>query len=222
MSKTLNHSDFIPAKESKLYIFFFKWYCRWLFGRRFHRVWIQQQYQPLGKSTLYILNHHSWWDGLTPLLLNEFRFKQNARAIMEDRQIRQFPFFTRIGAMSISRENMRSAIVTLASASEWLNGNNNSLYLYPEGKITDPCDKITFESGLMRILRDATDCDIVPIAMHFSMSRSDKPELFINVGPKLDRIHHPTLESFESNLQALLNSTKTLSHFENHRFEKMI
>jgi 1-acyl-sn-glycerol-3-phosphate acyltransferase len=222
MAKNAIETDFIPANESKLYIFFFKWYCRWLFARRFHRVWILQNYSPMGRNTLYILNHNSWWDGLTPLVLNEFRFGQNARAVMEDRQIREFPFFTRIGAMSINRGNMRSALRTLEAASEWLNGRNNSLFLYPEGKITSACEPITFESGLMRILRNASDCDVVPIAMHFSLTTADKPEMFIHVGNALNRSENTSIEAFQMNLQELLNQTRTASLSKAHGFDRLI
>jgi 1-acyl-sn-glycerol-3-phosphate acyltransferase len=214
--------DFLPANESKLYIFFFKWYCRWLFARRFHRVWIRQEYNPDGRNTLYILNHNSWWDGLTPLLLNEFRFGQNARAIMEDRQIRKFPFFTRIGAMSISRENMRSALATLAAASQWLKSSNNSLFLYPEGKITNPCEPIRFEGGLMRILKKSPECDIVPIALHISVAEADRPELFIHVGTEIDRNENYTLISFQNHLQDMLNKARSQSLQKDRQYDRLI
>lgn len=218
-SKNTIDGDFIPANESKLVILFFKWYVRYLFGKRFRNVWLQRDYNPESRSTLYFLNHHSWWDGITPLLLNEFVLNQKARAIMEDVQIRKFRFFTKIGAMSINRTNIRSAMITLKAASDWLKKENTSLFLYPEGKITNPHDPIRFESGLMRIKKWSPNCDIVPIAMYISHQRDNKPELFIQIGPPC---RMETLQDHETALQQLLVQTRTDSLSENHGYTRLI
>ncbi|MDX1586425.1 MAG: hypothetical protein R3222_06770, partial [Balneolaceae bacterium] len=60
--------DFIPARESSLFIALFSRYVRFLFWRRFSNIWIRQEYKPNSYSkTVYYLNHHSWWDGIIPL-----------------------------------------------------------------------------------------------------------------------------------------------------------
>ena len=96
------NSDFIPAKESRPVINFFTTYTNFMLWRRFRDIHVQQLYLPDSNSkTVYFMNHHYWWDGLLPLYLNENRFKQKARALMEDKQMREYPFFSRIGAFSI-------------------------------------------------------------------------------------------------------------------------
>lgn len=217
--------EFIPANENRLVKWFFKWYTRWLFKRRFERIWLNLEYAPsLEQSTLYFANHHLWWDGLSPLLLNDFVFGQRARAIMEDKQMLKYRFFSRIGAFSIDRENARSALYTLDVASDWLQGAGNSLYLYPEGKITLPTDPLVFEPGIVRIIKNAPEADVVPIAYVLSNRSGAKPELFINVGkpispdPYLSK--NDQLEILRLNLEALLTETMRLSTVLKHGFKQ--
>src|SRR5699024_12638087 len=92
-------------------------------------VWLKQDDPPNNNATtIYYLNHHSWWDGLIPLLLNEFRFRQQARALMEDEQMREHPYFSKIGAFSIKRSDKKSAIRSLRYAIRYFERHNASLF----------------------------------------------------------------------------------------------
>lgn len=221
--KSLAPEGFIPAKESRFVILFFKWYTYWLCKRRFSSVWLDHHASiPDEKSVLFIVNHHSWWDGLIPLLLNEFVFHKRARAIMEDKQMKQFSFFSRIGAMSINRENVRSAVYTLQQAAEWLNKPNTSLYLFPEGKITNPAAPIKIEGGVLRILKSAPDCIMVPISLHISTQRGDKPELFIRVGAAVEPEKRTALPAIQGVMQDGLDRLREDSLVHNHKFKKIV
>lgn len=219
---------FIPTQENKFYLLFFKWYVRGLFGRRFSRVWLKKSYMPAaGQSTLYFLNHHSWWDGLIPLLLNDFVFYQRARAIMEDKQMREYGFFSKIGAFSIDRNNPRSALFSLDYASDWLNEPGNSIYLYPEGTITTPCTPLRFESGILRIRLNSPEADVVPIALVISHRRSDKPELFVHVGkPTLSVGPNPTkaeqLDYLQQSLRVIVDQTGEDALSGDHGYQRLI
>jgi 1-acyl-sn-glycerol-3-phosphate acyltransferase len=178
--------SFIPPKIDWFTITFFKWYVKYLCKKRFENVWIRTNYKSeKGESTLYLLNHHYWWDGLIPLLLNEYVFKQDARAIMEEKQMKIFPFFSRVGAFSIDRANLKSAMFSLDFAGEWLQGSGNSVYLYPEGKITNTCDNLSIESGFTRILKNYKGFDTVLIALFITYDKFDKPELYIDVSESI-------------------------------------
>lgn len=180
--------DFIPANESPLFIKGFRLYTRLLFKRKFARVWLKQDYQPDETAkTIYYLNHHSWWDGLIPFLLNEYCFHQQARALMEDKQMRQYPFFSRIGAFSINREDKKAAIRSLRYAVTSLERPNACLFIYPEGKITPPGAPLHFEGGLTWLTRQLPDVDVVPIGIYMHTMRHAKPELHLQVGSPVKR-----------------------------------
>ncbi|MDR8391822.1 lysophospholipid acyltransferase family protein [Aliifodinibius sp. S!AR15-10] len=221
--------EFIPAKESTWFIRIFKWYTWLLFKRRFSRVWLRQDYKPGKKSkTIYFLNHNSWWDGLIPLLLNEFRLKQQARALMEDRQMEQYRFFQKIGAFSINRNYPRKAVTSMRYAVQSMQRNNACLFVYPEGKITPVGSKLQFEGGLAWIyskVRDL-DVDIVPIAIHIQTIRKDKPELHLHVGEAVEvpgtLNNKKRTQLLQEKLQSLLNDLRSTAGFDDSGYERFL
>lgn len=215
---------FIPAQESRLFIRLFRVYVRLLFKRRFKQVWIRQQYRPGAESkTVYYLNHHSWWDGIIPLLLNEYRFKQQARALMEDKQMKKYAFFKRIGAFSIDREDPKKALTSLRYAVESMQRKNASLFIYPEGTITAAGTQPSFEGGLTWLHAQLPEVDFVPIGIYMHTIRSDKPELHLHVGksvtvnaalPRQDKT-----QRFEETLSYLLDELKATAGFDDSVYD---
>lgn len=221
--------EFIPANESKWFIKVFKWYTWLLFKRRFSRIWLRQQYQPQGdRKTVYFLNHNSWWDGLIPFLLNEFRFHQQARALMEDRQMEQYKFFRMIGAFSIHRDDPRKAITSLRYAVQSMQRPNASLFVYPEGEITPAGSKLEFEGGLAWLHSKLMDLkvDFVPIAIHMHTIRNDKPELYLDIGEPAevpgDLSNEERTHLFEKKLQSMLQKLSWSAGFDDSDFEQFL
>jgi 1-acyl-sn-glycerol-3-phosphate acyltransferase len=166
---------------------FFRMYTRNLFRRRFRKVYYDGPYSAdSNRSTLYYMNHASWWDALIPFLLNEYHFRQNARALMDLHQLKRYPFFRKIGVFSVDRENARSALHSLNRTREWLEGENNSIYLFPQGGIRNEFSPIVFEHGIGWLAKSCRNCDIVPLAIHINSVRGDKPDLFLRTGNALE------------------------------------
>lgn len=219
--------DFHPAKESQIFIKCFRLYTWFLFKRRFKRVWIKQEYQPYSScKTLYFLNHHSWWDGLIPFLLNEFRFHQLGRAVMEDKQIIKYPFFQKLGAFSINREDPQKAIKSLRYAVSSFERDHSSLFIYPEGTITPTGSAMDFEGGLAWLHNELDDVDFVPIAIHIHTIRHDKPELHLHVGShiriKKSLSKEEKTRHFESILDDMLNKLRATAGFDDSEFKKFL
>lgn len=169
--------------ESRFLIWFFTTYTRWLYWRTFAKVDIRSEYVPdANQSTLYVLNHHYWFDALTPLLLNHTYFHQRLMAIMDRVQLEKRPFFAKLGAIPIDRSHARSAVKTLDQASDWLNEPGTCVFLYPQGKLTDSIEPIVLESGVVRLIENAPMADVVPIGMHIHFRNGPKPELVIRIG----------------------------------------
>jgi chlorobactene lauroyltransferase len=225
LSKKIN--TFIPARESKWFIFIFDFYVRLLFRRRFKNIWIDQQYQPGKESgTIYYLNHTSWWDGLIPLLLNQKIFKQKARAMMEDRQMRQHRFFSKIGAFSVNLENPRSAVKSLRYAVESMERPNSCLFIYPEGKIVPfTGDRPSFKKGLGWISNQCPEVDVVPVGICIHTARHDKPELFIRIGEPVKADHSLDSETlneiFEDEMGNLLSLLQMDAYGELGKFRRL-
>lgn len=219
--------NFIPAKESALFIKVFRIYTRFLFKRRFSRVWLKQDYYPGDQSkTIYYLNHHSWWDGLIPLLLNEYRFNQQARAMMEDKQMLEHPFFQKIGAFSINREDKRQSVTALRYAVQSFERPNASLFIYPEGRTTPAGTPLRFEGGLAWLNQRLPQVDVVPIGIYMHTIRHDKPELHLQVGaPVQSDASLSTNEQsryFEQALESILTSLRQKAGFDDSPFERLL
>jgi len=224
----VKHTEFIPAKESTWFIALFERYVRLLFWRRFKRVWVHEGYRPTKESkTIYYLNHSSWWDGLIPLLLNQKLFRQNARAMMEDKQMRQHSFFKRIGAFSVNLENPRAVIRSLRYAVDSFERPNSSLFIYPEGAIVPfSTNKPSFKKGLAWIAQKSPEADVVPIGVYIHIAAYDKPELFLKVGEQLsfdNSDNHEELNHFfEKKLGELLEDLVKEAHDGKNNFSRLI
>ncbi|CAN5346831.1 hypothetical protein BH23BAC3_BH23BAC3_16390 [soil metagenome] len=179
---------FLPARESTLFSKLFEWYTDWLFWRRFDTIHIQSDYKPdPGQKTIYYLNHSSWWDGLIPFLLNQKKFRQNARGMMEDKQLHRYPFFRRLGVFSINLSSPRSSMQSMRYAVKSMQRPNASLYIYPQGKIVPfSIDNLNFQKGIGWLAKKIPDADIVPVAIYIHTKKSDKPRLEILVGEKVE------------------------------------
>jgi 1-acyl-sn-glycerol-3-phosphate acyltransferase len=217
--------NFIPADESPFFIWFFEHYTRWSLKKRFKQVWVKQDYHPDSSSrTVYYLNHNLWWDGLIPLYLNEKFFHQKARALMEDKQMRQYTFFSKIGAFSINLENPKASLTSLRYAVDSFERENACLFIYPEGTITPASDSAPdFKQGLAWLYTKTEDIDFVPIHIYSHFLRSSKPELFLSIGESVN--HDKTLdrsnltELFEADIQYLNTQTRAVAGFSDEGFK---
>lgn len=205
----------------------FRIYTWLLFKRRFKNVWLKQEYQPESDSkTVYFLNHHSWWDGLIPFLLNEFRFRQEARALMEDKQMKQYKFFQKIGAFSINRDDPRKAITSLRYAVQSFQREHASLFIYPEGSITPVGSQMKFEGGLAWLYSKLPNVDFVPIGVYMHTIRNDKPELHLHIGtpvtPEKSLSNKKKTEKFEKGLEKILDTLRESAGFNNDGYEHFL
>lgn len=178
---------FIPAKESALFKKSFGLYVRLLFKYRFKKVWIHQKYQPARNArSVYFLNHTSWWDGLIPLLLNQTKFQQQARALMELEQMQNYPFFKWLGTFSIDTEDRAHTLTSLRYAVDSMQRRNASLFIYPEGEIRPASIQKKFAPGIGWLYSQLSEADFVPAGIHIHTVRSNKPELHIWVDEPME------------------------------------
>lgn len=217
--------NIIPADESRFFIWFFDRYTRWSLKRRFNQVWVKQGYQPDSTSkTVYFLNHNLWWDGLIPLYLNCNFFHQNARALMEDKQMRQYTFFSKIGAFSINLEDPKASISSLRYAVESMERDNASLFIYPEGTITPPSESApNFKDGLAWIYSKTEHVDFVPVHIYAHFMNSSKPELYLSIGESVN--HDKSLSRseltklFENDIQQINGQTRAVAGVSDEGFK---
>jgi 1-acyl-sn-glycerol-3-phosphate acyltransferase len=184
---SVKSTAFIPASERPWFIALWKWYVPFLFRRRFNAVHYSGPLPPSGRSALVYSNHFYWWDAMTPFLLSHRVFKKQPRAVMEDKQMRRFPFFAWIGVFSVDRNEKKALLTTLRYAVDTLQDVSRCLFLYPNGGFTDPGAPLPpFEPGLHWIAANAPEAAVMPLAYFIDHRNGDKPDLYISCGNPLE------------------------------------
>ncbi len=147
---------------------------------------------------------------------------------MEDHQMKQYPFFKKIGAFSVNRDDPRKAITSLRYAVQSMRRRHASLFVYPEGKITPPGTDPVFEGGLgwLHSKLVSEDIDFVPVAIHIHTLRHDKPELHLHVGTPVETStgvnNDKRTEQFEQHLRTMLQNLRAVAGLEDGDFERFI
>lgn len=182
-------------------------------------------YSDWNRSILFVGTHHSWWDGLIPLLLNELVFNMQGRAIMDEEQLKNYPFFRRIGTFGINRKHPRKAIQSLNYAAQMLNdapkNKRVGLWFYPQGKIVSSEDPVRIESGISFLAKQLKpkQAMIVPFSTYSHTMFRDRPELFIRFGAPISPglLTSPSLvDALQQILDHLYRSVKQEgTHFKN-------
>lgn len=177
----------LEANRSIWFERIFAVYNRNLLKRRFHSL------QVLGLNILKLkeeklpliiyANHSSWWDGLVIFeILRKFDFENFV--MMEEKHLRKFFLFRKLGAFSIVRENPREAVKSINYAASLLKEKSTrTVLIFPQGEIqpNDICP-IRFFNGLARIIEKTGKCQAVEISLRYEFLENFKPEIFVKIG----------------------------------------
>lgn len=158
----------------------FKWLSRFLIKRGFNSVTIDGRFADNGGAVLIIANHISWWDGFWIEYLNNKIFSRKFYFMMLEEQLRKYWYFQYSGGYSIKKKS-RSIVESISYSVELLTHPENLVLVFPQGQIHSLYqDKIVFEKGIERIVRNASpDTQIVFVANLIDYLSDSKPNLFI-------------------------------------------
>lgn len=128
-------------------------------------------------------NHPSWWDAVLPVILSNQVFRHDAYAMMEEKQMRQYGFFRRIGCFSVVREHPREAVKSLRFATDLLRNRSRVLWIFPQGTLISAEKRpLHFYNGTAHLLRALGDVTSVPVAFRYEFVEKERPEVFIAFG----------------------------------------
>jgi 1-acyl-sn-glycerol-3-phosphate acyltransferase len=159
-------------------------YNRNLLKRRFHSLRARglEHLRAADGPTIVLANHSSWWDGLVAFEIFR-RAGTDAFVLMDEANLRKYPFFRRLGAFSIDRSNPKKALESFAYAAELAaDKRTRSFLIFPQGRIVPATCPIVFEAGVVRLLERLTPCRVVTLALAYSFGSEFKPEIFAGAG----------------------------------------
>lgn len=176
----------ISARKSFWFERVFAIYNRNLIARRFEGLRVAglehlRERQPGVPLVLYA-NHSSWWDGLIAFQLSRACGLEQY-AMMEERQLREFPFHRKLGAFGVVRENARDAVRSIEYAGELLAGTNRALWIFPQGEtLPNEARPLVLYNGAARIIERAGVADAVPVALRYEFLDGYRPEALVRIG----------------------------------------
>jgi 1-acyl-sn-glycerol-3-phosphate acyltransferase len=201
--------DLVPVSRPLLALF--RIYVRWYVRQHFNamRVAHSERWQvaPAVDSPLIVcVNHASWWDPLTGLLLSEFLLSGTHLYVpMDEAALEHFGLFKRLGAFPVQMGTTRGAAQFLRSSMQVLRRKRAVLWITPQGAFTDVRARpVTLQSGLAVLAKRVPGVTIIPMAFEYTFWNERLPEILINVGEPLVLAKDGTVPD-----QAALQATMT-------------
>ncbi len=199
----------LKAKKSVWFERVFGVYNRNLLKRRFENLYFAgaENLRPDVRPTIVVANHTSWWDGLVCFEIFKF-VGADGFVFMEEKHLRRYSLFRRLGAFSIDRDHPRSAIESFDYAAQLASEKPDRTFLiFPQGKIVpDGLRPIVFESGIERVIDRLLPCRVVPLALAYKHRGEFKPEIFASAGVPMLFSDREDAKSVAANLATNLES----------------
>ncbi|REJ78376.1 MAG: acyl-phosphate glycerol 3-phosphate acyltransferase [Acidobacteria bacterium] len=203
----------LTAAKSRWFENLFALYNSNLLRRRFHSFRIKGlpglTEPDRSKPLILYANHTSWWDGLAAFQISRAAHL-DAYLMMEERQLRRYFLFRKLGAFSVVRENPREAYRTLEYAADLLYEDpGRCLWIFPQGKIT-PAGKrpLGFYKGIGKLVEIAGDCRVAPVVFRYEFEGEYKPSIYAAVAECEVFVsgREVTVDAFEKEMEDLLLS----------------
>jgi hypothetical protein len=175
------------VRPSRRLVALFDLYLRWYIGRHFHGLRVahgERFLREVEGPTIVYLNHPSWWDPLTCMIVAR-RFLPNAEHYgpMDEAALKRYRFFGKLGLFPVELNTTRGAMQFLRSAGEIAATPNALLWLTPQGCFADPrLFPVVFKDGLGALLSRLPAATLLPLAIEYVFWDERLPEILVNVG----------------------------------------
>jgi hypothetical protein len=142
---------------------------------------------PADGPLIAYMNHPGWWDGYMAFFLDQEVLPAGFTSyiMMEERQLRDFRFFSYCGAFSINRTIPGDSERTITWISDRMRRRPDSLlWILPQGRIV-PNDRrpLTIYPGIARVAQQVGNALLWPVALRYEFLGEQRPEAFIRAGP---------------------------------------
>lgn len=195
----------------------FCWYARGYLRKHFNAVRVapppagfpdaRSASQPL----IVFMNHASWWDPLTALLLAErFWPGRPVYAPMDAAALRRYPFFRRLGIFGVEPGSPAGALVFLRTAAGVLREPESILWLTPQGRFADVRERpVTFAPGLSHLVRRLERGLLLPLAVEYVFWEERTPEILARFGTVLSvaELRGSSAAAVQGRLESALQTT---------------
>jgi 1-acyl-sn-glycerol-3-phosphate acyltransferase len=151
--------------------------------KHFHAVRMLTPPPPLeGRPAIVFLNHASWWDPLTCMVLARHFFPgRRHHAPIDAIALEKYRFLLKLGMFPLDRHSRAGVAAFLRTAASLLADDATMLWITPEGQFTDSRTRPTvLRPGVGHLARLAPAARIVPLAIEYTFWNERHPELLLN------------------------------------------
>jgi len=175
----------IPAAKNPLVERWFRGYVRRYLRRSFHRVLLLGDLPRAPEGPLLVcVNHSSWWDLLLGFWLSREVLGWDSYGPMDQRQLRRYPIFTRLGVFGVDRESLQGGREFVSYATTLLAGSRRALWITAQGAIVSNSRRpVRYYSGVAHLARALAPCHVLTVALDYEFWDEKLPEAFVSVGP---------------------------------------
>ena len=179
----------MTARRSPLLVSLFSAYVRRYAARHFHAVRLSRAVGAPAdshKPILVVLNHPSWWDPLTCIVLTQLFPNRTHYAPMEAAALARYRFFERLGFFGIEPGTVGGGIGFLRTSMAILAGPQNMLWVTAQGRFVDPRQRpLRLQAGVGRLAAHLSDGVILPLALEYPFWNERKAEALARFGEPL-------------------------------------
>lgn len=161
---------------------FFLYLKHYLFKKHLGKIVVDGKWPDRNGPTLYIINHSAWWDGLILFYLIQSQSQKAHYVMMDEKGLRRYPFFRKIGAFSVNKDKPRDLMHTFNYMAGLMN-DAHPVWVFPQGKVEhQDAVPYVFQKGLGRMMTLIDNIHVVPVTLHYAFLEEQKPVVSIQIG----------------------------------------
>jgi 1-acyl-sn-glycerol-3-phosphate acyltransferase len=175
-------------------------YVGWKVRGMFRGLWTRGALPTDGAPLLVYANHCGFWDGFVAQQLCALT-GWDGYCMMEEAQLRRFPFLAKLGAFSVERGPGGSALETLRYARGLLAQPRAAVFVFPEGVLRPFGPPLQLEGGAALLARHA-QARCLPVGIRYLFLEAERPDVLVEVG----EVHAPVpAPQMQERLQGLVD-----------------
>ena len=170
-----------PFRDSLLY-----WFLKRMLRKNFHAIRAggmeHLRNLEITRPVIAFANHSNWWDGVVIFYLSRFQRRKDFYCMMEEKQMRHYPFFAWLGAFSVDLENSLRAAGTIRYTCNLLRQNRTLIWIFPQGVMGSPYEPIEPRPGIDFLAKRFPNAQMLPMVMQFGFEREQHPCAYLRIG----------------------------------------